>query len=206
MALAESRSAKVGASRHMAAARVAVPPAERSARLLEARAPRRLTLEPRDLTARAVVAERPIARLPITACRCGTARPRPGQPGDPVAGAVVGRFGEGQKPPFDRGLTIEVEDRRLVRAPRDGRVVFARGYDGFGLLLIIDHGDEYHSLLSGLSRFVVHEGWAVRAGQMVGTIEPGKDAVGRLYVELRRSGIPVDPLTWFAAGQDKVRS
>jgi septal ring factor EnvC (AmiA/AmiB activator) len=124
----------------------------------------------------------------------------------PVAGAVVGRFGDGQKAPFDRGLTIEVTDRRLVRAPRDGRVVFARDYEGFGLLLIIDHGNEYHSLLSGLSRFVVHEGWAVRAGQMVGTLEPGSEAVGRLYVELRRRGVPVDPLAWFVAAQDKVRS
>ncbi len=124
----------------------------------------------------------------------------------PVAGAVVSRFGEGQKPPFDRGLTIKVDDRRLVRAPRDGRVVFARAYEGFGLLLIIDHGNEYHSLLSGLSRFVVHEGWTVRAGQMVGTLEPGTETAGRLYVELRRRGVPVDPLTWFAAGQDKVRS
>jgi septal ring factor EnvC (AmiA/AmiB activator) len=124
----------------------------------------------------------------------------------PVAGAVVSRFGEGQEPPFDRGLVIEVEDRRLVRAPRDGQVVFARAYEGFGLLLIIDHGNEYHSLLSGLSRFVVHEGWTVRAGQMVGTLEPGAETAGRLYVELRRRGVPVDPLTWFAASQDKVRS
>ncbi len=124
----------------------------------------------------------------------------------PVSGAVLSRFGEGQEPPFDRGVTIEVDDRRLVRAPRDGRVVFARAYPGFGLLLIIDHGNEYHSLLSGLSRFVVNEGWTVRAGQMVGTLEPESKRTGKLYVELRRRGIPVDPLAWFAAGQDKVRS
>jgi murein DD-endopeptidase MepM/ murein hydrolase activator NlpD len=124
----------------------------------------------------------------------------------PVMGAVISRFGEGRKPPFDRGVTIEVDDRRLVRAPRNGRVVFARAYEGFGLLLIIDHGNEYHTLLSGLSRFVVHEGWVVRAGQMIGTIEPGTKSVGQLYVELRRRGVPVDPLAWFAAGQDKVRS
>ena len=111
-----------------------------------------------------------------------------------------------QKPPFDRGVTIEVDDRRLVRAPRDGRVVFARAYAGFGLLLIIDHGNEYHSLLSGLSHFVVQEGWTVRAGEMVGTLEPGTEGIGRLYLELRRHGIPIDPLAWYAAGQDKVRS
>lgn len=124
----------------------------------------------------------------------------------PVAGTVVGRFGDRRSPLFSRGLTIEVEDRRLVRAPRDGRVVFARIYGDFGLLLIIEHGGEYHSLLSGLSRLVIGEGDEVRAGQMVGTLEPADGRVARLYLELRRSGTPVDPQTWFVAGQDKVRS
>jgi murein hydrolase activator len=165
-------------------------------------------LATRALTLRATLVDGPLRRvahfdLPPT---IAMARGRAGGQLMPVAGAVVARFGEGQKAPLDRGLTIEVEERRLVRAPQDGRVVFARAYDGFGLLLIIDHGNEYHSLLSGLSRFVVHEGWAVRAGQMVGTLEPGSEAVGRLYVELRRRGVPVDPLAWIAAGQDKVRS
>lgn len=177
--------------------------------------PRRTLLEPPVLTAQASLVQppaRPVAHfdLPRTAVGGvavgGGGHAFSGGHVVPVAGAVVSRFGEGQKPPFDRGLTIEVEDRRLVRAPRDGRVVFADTYEGFGLLLIIDHGNEYHSLLSGLSRFVVHEGWLVRAGQMVGTLEPADQAAGRLYIELRRRGVPVDPLTWFAAGQDKVRS
>lgn len=124
----------------------------------------------------------------------------------PVAGVVVGRFGEGKRPLYDRGITIEVDDRRLVRAPRGGEVVFAGPYAGFGLLLIIDHGGEYHTLLSGLSRLVVDEGWSVQTGQMVGTLEPDPGDLGRLYVELRRSGVPVDPLSWFASGQHKVRS
>jgi murein hydrolase activator len=208
---ATRRLDRVVASRDMATFRVTAPAvtagilASSSLAMLEAEA----------LTARATVALRPVrgalhydlpemtAILPPVPAASGTAGA--GQV-VPVAGAVISRFGEGQKPPFDRGLTIEVEDRRLVRAPREGRVVFARAYEGFGLLLIIDHGNEYHSLLSGLSRFVVHEGWTVRAGQMVGTLEPGAETTGRLYVELRRRGVPVDPLTWFAAGQDKVRS
>ena len=208
---AARRLDEISASRAMAAA-VAGPAV--TARSLAA-SPAAILLEPRALTARAAVVQEPVRRaahydLPEMATVSPLPGGRSGEAGSgrvvPVTGAVVSRFGEGQKPPFDRGLTIEVEDRRLVRAPRDGRVVFARAYEGFGLLLIIDHGNEYHSLLSGLSRFVVHEGWTVRAGQMVGTLEPGSQTAGRLYVELRRRGIPVDPLTWFAAGQDKVRS
>jgi septal ring factor EnvC (AmiA/AmiB activator) len=194
------------ATAEMPSASVAATSVGRSTRILSA---------PRALTAQARLVEpptRPVAHydLPKTAipgiALGGSGRELGGGHVVPVAGAVVSRFGEGQKPPFDQGLTIEVEDRRLVRAPRDGRIVFADSYEGFGRLLIIDHGNEYHSLLSGLSRFVVHEGWRVRAGQMIGTLEPGEQTAGRLYIELRRRGIPVDPLTWFAAGQDKVRS
>ncbi len=202
-ALTRHRLARGEAGRRLAAlplpaalpAAAAVPPAVRR-------------LGQRSLTARAMVVDRPARPVALIALQPSAAVARGPAGGQlmPVAGAVVGRFGDSRQAPFDRGLTIEVEERRLVRAPRDGRVVFARAYEGFGLLLIIDHGNEYHSLLSGLSRFVVHEGWAVRAGQMVGTIEPGSEAVGRLYVELRRRGVPVDPLAWFAAGQDKVRS
>jgi len=123
----------------------------------------------------------------------------------PVAGSVVGHFGQGPKALLDQGITIAVEERRLVRAPRDGRVAFAGPFKGFGLLLIIEHGDEYHSLLSGLSRLAVSVGAAVRAGQMVGTLEPTQGGTAQLYVELRRRGVPVNPLPWLAAGQDKVR-
>lgn len=123
----------------------------------------------------------------------------------PVAGSVVGHFGQGPSALLDQGITIAVEDRRLVRAPRGGRVAFAGPFKGFGLLLIIEHGDEYHSLLSGLSRLAVPVGAAVRAGQMVGTLEPLQGDTAQLYVELRRRGVPVNPLPWLAAGQDKVR-
>ncbi len=210
-ASAARRLDRVVASRDLATAMVAAPAVAAGTFVSSSL----VMLEPKMLTARAAIESRSVrgalhydlpemtSILPAVPVAGGAASA--GQV-VPVAGAVVSRFGEGQKPPFDRGLTIEVEDRRLVRAPRDGRVVFARAYDGFGLLLIIDHGDEYHSLLSGLSRFVVHEGWTVRAGQMVGTLEPEAETAGRLYVELRRRGVPVDPLTWFAAGQDKVRS
>lgn len=123
----------------------------------------------------------------------------------PVSGTVVGRFGQGPNDLLDRGLTIAVDERRLVRAPHSGRVVFAGPFMGFGVLLIIDHGDEYHSLLSGLSRLVVPVGAVVRTGQMVGTLEPDPGGAAQLYVELRRRGVPVNPLPWLAAGQDKVR-
>jgi len=204
LALVERRRAAATAARSLGRMRpTALPATQRAAAGLAAGETRRLTAV--GLTTRAVIARpRVPAALPF-----GLGGGVAGIAGGeliPVAGVVVGRFGEERRPLFDRGITIEVDDRRLVRAPRRGEVVFAGPYAGFGLLLIIDHGDGYHSLLSGLSRFVVDRGWMLQAGQMVGVLEPEADGKGRLYVELRRSGVPVDPLSWFAAGQHKVRS
>lgn len=165
------------------------------------------TLEPELLTARAVLDRRPgrVAVLfgePAASAVAGLSGM--GQI-MPVAGTVVGHFGQGPNALLDRGITIAVDERRLVRAPRGGRVAFAGPFKDFGLLLIIEHRDEYHSLLSGLSRLAVSVGASVRPGQMVGMIEPGPGDTAQLYLELRRRGAPVNPLPWLAAGQDKVR-
>lgn len=164
-------------------------------------------LEPATLTARAVLHRRSKRRAVLFGDPAVSAIGGLSGIGRimPVAGTVVGYFGQGPNGLLDRGLTIAVDGRRLVRAPRGGRVVFAGPFMSFGLLLIIEHGDEYHSLLSGLSRLVVPVGAVVRTGQMVGTLEPDPHGAAQLYVELRRRGVPVNPLPWLAAGQDKVR-
>jgi len=73
-----------------------------------------------------------------------------------------------------------------------------------GLILIIGHGDGYHSLLAGLGRAEVSVGQWVLAGEPVGVMpdaaEPGSDGV--FYFELRRDGRPVDPQPWLAKRDD----
>lgn len=201
-ALSERRVRQASVARGIEALR---PTGARLAGSRPAPSPRRL--EPLGLVARAAVPSpsRPGLRS-FALGEAALASVGVGTELVPVAGVVVGRFREGKRPLYDNGIMIAVDDRRLVRAPRAGEVVFAGRYAGFGLLLIIDHGGEYHSLLSGLSRLVVDKGWKVQAGQMVGTLEPQTGDTDHLYVELRRSGVPVDPLSWFAAGQHKVRS
>lgn len=104
---------------------------------------------------------------------------------------------------YRRGLLLASTAPQTVSAPCDGEIVFAEPFKSFGPLLIIDRGDGYHILLSGLSQLGIGRGARVVAGQAVGTIEG--DA-GRLYLELRRHGSPVDPAVWLALLEDKVRS
>ena len=123
----------------------------------------------------------------------------------PVDGAIVERFDEGGRGRAERGIRIQATTDAPVRAPRTGRVAFAGPFRQFGLLLIIDHGNEYHSLLTGISSLLVEKGDMVEAGQIVGRLRQGSGPRAQLYLELRHRGSPINPLPWLASGQDKVR-
>jgi septal ring factor EnvC (AmiA/AmiB activator) len=92
-----------------------------------------------------------------------------------------------------------------VAAPEDGRVVFASAFKSYGLLLIIEHDSEYHTLLWGFSRLDVEAGDRVDTGQIVGVMGESGPEPPKLHVELRRHGRPVNPLPWLAASSSKVR-
>jgi len=129
---------------------------------------------------------------------------RPETPIMPVAGEVVSDFGDGNGLD-ERGITIMAGAGQAVAAPEDGRIVFAAPFRGYGPLLIIEHGHEYHTLLWGLAQLDVGRGEVVRAGQVVGTMPRDGGDVPKLHVELRRNGRPINPLTWLAASNSKVR-
>jgi septal ring factor EnvC (AmiA/AmiB activator) len=90
-----------------------------------------------------------------------------------------------------------------VVAPWDGRVEFAGPFRGYGQILIIEHGDGYHSLLAGLERIDVAVGQALVAGEPVGVVKSGEGKPS-LYLELRRHGQPIDPLPWLSLRDEKV--
>ena len=108
----------------------------------------------------------------------------------------------------------------LVRAPADGRVVYAGPFRSFGHVLILDAGNSYHIVLSGLGRVDVDAQSFVVAGQPVGAM--GETAARRasviaqnaaplglnapvLYVEFRKGGRPVDPAPWWAERQVRAQ-
>jgi septal ring factor EnvC (AmiA/AmiB activator) len=123
----------------------------------------------------------------------------------PAVGRVVGRYGETTDTGLtSKGISIETRPEAQVISPHDGRVVFAGPFRGYGQLLIIDHGEGYHSLLAGLARIQAVIGQQVFAGEPVGTI--GRPNTGRptLYLEFRQNNQPVDPLPWLVEHEMKV--
>jgi septal ring factor EnvC (AmiA/AmiB activator) len=123
----------------------------------------------------------------------------------PVAGRLVQRFGEpDEQTQPAKGLIYESRAGSAVVAPYDGRILFAGPFRGYGLILIIEHGEGYHSLLSGLGRIDGGVGQWVLAGEPVGAMGPAAEGNPRLYLELRRQGHPINPQPWLAAGTGKV--
>jgi murein hydrolase activator len=104
------------------------------------------------------------------------------------------------------GITWTAMPKAVVVAPFDGRVVYAGPFRDYGLVLIIGHGGDYHSLLAGLGRADVTAGQWVLAGEPVASLaeRADKDGAATLYMELRRGGYPVDPEPRLANSGEKT--
>jgi murein hydrolase activator len=110
----------------------------------------------------------------------------------PVEGKLIREFGallEGGRPAS--GILIQPAAERAVHAVAGGRVAFSDWLRGFGMLLIIDHGDGYLSLYGQCETLLKTEGDWIDAGTMVATL--GTDA---LHFEIRQSGVPINPAAW----------
>jgi septal ring factor EnvC (AmiA/AmiB activator) len=95
------------------------------------------------------------------------------------------------------GIEIEAPAGTTVNAVYEGEVVFASWFQGYGMLLILQHPGGVHSLYGYLSDFQVSEGEWVSRGQSIAWVgETGSLEGPRLYFELRVDGRPVDPETW----------
>ena len=124
--------------------------------------------------------------------------PQVGGLGWPVAGSLVSSYG-GTLPDGRRseGVLIAAAAGTTVKAVADGRVVFADWMNGYGLILIVDHGNGYMSLYAHNDALLRDAGDAVKRGDPLASVgNSGGQGRTALYFELRRNGQPVDPGTW----------
>jgi septal ring factor EnvC (AmiA/AmiB activator) len=121
----------------------------------------------------------------------------PGELVMPVRGEIViGYGGVTSAGEASRGIYLETRPGAQVVVPYDGQVVYAGEFRGYGLILIVEHSDGYHSLLAGLGRVDARVGQWVLAGEPAGAMATGTEKDPELYVELRRAGQPIDPAPW----------
>jgi len=120
----------------------------------------------------------------------------------PATGPVTAGFGRVLDPRFNtvtlqNGLDIAAPAGAPVRAVAGGRVVHAGWFKGYGNLIILDHGDGYHSLVAHLAGMQTAMGEEVQAGTVLGTVGDSGSLKGPyLYFEIREHGRPIDPRPW----------
>lgn len=119
----------------------------------------------------------------------------------PVEGRVIVSFGRRRHARFDtytvqNGIEIQARLDSPVAAVYEGTVVFADRFQGYGLMVVLDHGGKHHSLYAHLSELNVQVGQRVAAGGILGTVGAmGLEGSG-LYFETRFQGRPEDPQEW----------
>ena len=122
----------------------------------------------------------------------------------PVGGRIVTRYDESDDVSHKKGITIETRPQAAIISPFDGQIAFAGPFRHYGLLLIIDHGDGYHTLLAGMGTIDGTVGQLLLAGEPVGRMKSSSKERPKLYMELRNNGAPIDPVPWLMAENRKV--
>ncbi|MVF13891.1 peptidoglycan DD-metalloendopeptidase family protein [Ketobacter sp. MCCC 1A13808] len=117
----------------------------------------------------------------------------------PSHGKMIKRFGNsrGDGKMSWNGVLIGSKDGSPVKAVHHGRVVFADWMRGYGMLIIVDHGDGYLSLYGHNESLLKSPGDWVRHGEVIAYSgnSGGQDLAG-LYFEIRKNGKPINPSAW----------
>jgi septal ring factor EnvC (AmiA/AmiB activator) len=140
-----------------------------------------------------------LADLPLDPAAHDPFRSRKGKLPWPASGSLVASFGsrrEVGKLKWD-GVMIAAPEGREVRAIHHGRVAFADWLRGFGLLLIIDHGDGYMSLYGHNQSLFKETGEWVEPGEVVAQVgSSGGRTRSGVYFGIRHNGAPQNPKLW----------
>lgn len=119
----------------------------------------------------------------------------------PVAGQVVRRFGDRLAAGTAQGLTLRTRAGEQVLAPAAGWVAYSGPFRSYGIVLILDLDNDYAIVLTGMDAILANVGQRVLAGQPIAEMAADATPAPELYVEVRRSGSPIDPARWLSAAR-----
>ena len=136
----------------------------------------------------------------------------------PVAGDILRQFGDGDGTGHPaKDMVLVTNPGTVVTAPADGLVVFAGQFRSYGQMIILNVGDGYHLVLSGMDQIKTRQGKFVFAGEPLAVMGEKRVASATalaletdrptLYIEFRKNGEPVDSRPWWTAkGTGKARN
>ncbi|WP_145930973.1 murein hydrolase activator EnvC family protein [Immundisolibacter cernigliae] len=150
----------------------------------------------------------PAGKSPDSAGPPVSATPTPSLPGErfsarrsrlpwPISGQLKARFGTTRESGRTRwdGVVIAARPGSTVRSIHAGKVVYADVLGGYGLLVIVDHGEGYLSLYGYNDAILKRPGQRVAAGEPIASVGDRGNASG-VYFEIRHRGRPVNPSAW----------
>lgn len=136
----------------------------------------------------------------------------------PAAGEILRQFGDPDGTGHEaKGMVIASAPGSLVTAPADGWVVYAGEFRSYGQMIILNTGDGYHMVLSGMDRVSTSQGKFVLSGEPLAVMGEKRVASATalaletdrptLYIEFRKDGKPVDSREWWTgSGSGKAQN
>ena len=114
----------------------------------------------------------------------------------PVAGVPTGLFGKNRNGgDVWKGVFYSTAPAP-VESIAAGTVSYADELDGYGKVVVVDHGENYISIYSGLSEISVGKGYSVASGSKIGTSGSLPDGEEGLYLQIRYEGQVLNPSSW----------
>ena len=117
----------------------------------------------------------------------------------PVSGRISAAYGtpRGAGNLRWQGVLLNAEEGAEVRAVWRGQVVFTGWLNGYGMMIIIDHGEGYMSLYAHNQSVIKEVGDWTEANEVIATVgDSGGQRQSGLYFEIRHSGKPDNPVQW----------
>lgn len=116
----------------------------------------------------------------------------------PAQGETVRRFGLEIHPVYGTettcdGMNVATLPSVPISAVAPGEVVYARDFLSMGRMVVLDHGDGYHTLYAYLGSVSVQIGDEVGTGDTLGTAGQLPGGTAGYYFGVRMGGQPVDP-------------
>lgn len=115
----------------------------------------------------------------------------------PVTGRLANKFGSQSAQGLSNGVLIAAQEGAEIHAITKGKVAYAGALQGYGLLMIVEHGKEYMTLYAFNQSLYKKKGDWVDAGDVIASVgQSGGRSRPGLYFEIRNKGKPIDPLAW----------
>jgi len=115
----------------------------------------------------------------------------------PVNGSIR-KFGIARAKGVWDGVLISASEGAEVKAVAKGKVAYADLLQGYGSLIIIDHGQGYMTVHGFNQSLYKRVGDTIAAGEVIASVgKSGGRKQSGLYFGIRKQGMPIDPLSWF---------